>query len=148
MAAMPIYGKTFKNLLQNLGCLVAHSLHKSSGNGRSTKTAKIMSTLTFHLFMARSSLLPYAFVWEKCSDFQLTSSLELLGQCCSNFIWNLPGAGEWKIAKMVAIRCPSWPPCPYTVKTFKNLLLQDRGCLMAESLHISSGMGGLPKLLK
>ena len=34
------------------------------------------------------------------------------------------------------------------VKTFKNLLLQNRGCLGAESLHKSSGIGGLPKLLK
>ena len=33
-------------------------------------------------------------------------------------------------------------------KTFKNLLLENRACLMAESLHISSGTGGLPKLLK
>ena len=34
------------------------------------------------------------------------------------------------------------------VKTFKNLLLQNRGCLQAESLHKPSGTGGLPKLLK
>ena len=33
-------------------------------------------------------------------------------------------------------------------KTFKNHLFQNRACLMAESLHISSGTGGLPKLLK
>ena len=33
------------------------------------------------------------------------------------------------------------------VKAFKNLLLQNRGCLGAESLHNSSGTGGLPKLL-
>ena len=33
-------------------------------------------------------------------------------------------------------------------KTFKNLLLQNRACLLAESLHISLGTGGLPKLLK
>ena len=33
-------------------------------------------------------------------------------------------------------------------KTFKNLLLQNRACILAESLHISSGTGGLPKLLK
>ena len=32
-------------------------------------------------------------------------------------------------------------------KTFKNLILQNRGWLVAESLHISSGTGGLPKLL-
>ena len=38
--------------------------------------------------------------------------------------------GEWKIAKMVAVHRPRWPPCPYMVKIFKNLLLQnieDRG---------------------
>ena len=58
------------------------------------------------------------------------------------------GWGNEKIAKMVTVRWPRWPPCPYMVKTFKNLLLQNRACLMAESLHISSGTGGLPKLLK
>ena len=54
--------------------------------------------------------------------------------------------GELKIAKMVAVRRLRWPPCPYI--TFKNLLLHNRGCLGAESLHESSGTGGQPKLLK
>ena len=54
---------------------------------------------------------------------------------------------ERKSAKMVAVRRPRWPPCPYMVKTLKNLL-HNRGCLGAESLHDSSGMGGQPKLLK
>ena len=40
------------------------------------------------------------------------------------------------------------PPCPYMVKSFKNLLLQNRESLVAESLLKSSGMAGLPKLLK
>ena len=53
-----------------------------------------------------------------------------------------------KIAKMVAVRCPRWPPHPYKVKTFKNLLLQNRKCLVAELLQESSGTEGLPKLLK
>ena len=96
----------------------------------------------------RSILLPYAFVWEKCSEFQMTSSLEPLGQFCTNFIWSLLRLGEWKIAKMVAVHRPRCPPCPYMVKTFKNLLLQNRGCLGAESLHKSLETGGLPKLLK
>ena len=56
--------------------------------------------------------------------------------------------GERKLAKMVAVRWPRWPPCPYMVKTFKNLLLQNRECLWAEPLQESSGSGGLPKLLK
>ena len=56
--------------------------------------------------------------------------------------------GWVKIAKMIMVCWPRWPPCPYMVKTFKNLLLQNRRCLVAESLHKWSGMGGLPKLLK
>ena len=49
---------------------------------------------------------------------------------------------------MVAVHWPRWPPCPYMVKPFKNLLLQNWGCLGAESVHKSSGTGDLPKLLK
>ena len=56
--------------------------------------------------------------------------------------------GERKIAKMVAVSLPRWPPRPYMVKTFKNLLLQNQECLGAEPLRESSGMGGLPTLLK
>ena len=65
MAAMPIYGKkNFKNLLfQNRGCLWAESLHKSSGTRRPPKLLNNYCTLTFDLSTARSSLLPYAFVW-------------------------------------------------------------------------------------
>ena len=103
--------------------------------------------MTFDLFTVRSILLPYAFVWEKCSEFQTTSP-EPLGQFCSNFIWSLLRVGEQKIAKMVAVRWPRWPPRPYMVKTFKNLLLQNRECLEAEPLQESSGTGGLPTLLK
>ena len=80
--------------------------------------------------------------------FSTTSSLKPLSQFCSNFIWSHLRVGERKIAKMVAVRWPRWPPCPYMVKTFKNLLLQNRGCLGAESLHESLGTGGLPKLFK
>ena len=92
--------KTFKNLLrQNRECLGAEPLQESSGMGGLSNLLKELNcrTLMFDLFTARSSLLPYAFVWEK---------------------------------------------------PLKNLLLQNRACLMAESLHISSGTGGLPKLLK
>ena len=80
--------------------------------------------------------------------FQTTSPLKPLSQFCSNFIWSLLRVGERKIAKMVAVRWLRWPPCPYMVKTFKNLLLHNGGCLGAESLHESSGTGGQPKLLK
>ena len=49
---------------------------------------------------------------------------------------------------MVAVCWPRWPPRPYMVKTFKNLLLQNRECLEAEPLQESLGMGSLPTLLK
>ena len=77
------------------------------------------------------------------------SPLKPLGQCSSNFIWSLLRLGEQKIAclngrgpltKMAAMLI--------YVKNFKNLLLQNSGCLGAESLHKSSGTRGLPKLLK
>ena len=75
---------------------------------------------------------------KKCWELQMTSLLKPLGQCCSNFIWSLPWAREWKIAKTVAVHWPRWPPCSYMVETFKNLL-QNQECLVAESLHKSSG---------
>ena len=89
----------------------------------------------------------HTFVWEKCWEFQTTSSLKPLDQCCSNFMWSLLRLGERKIAKMIAVHWPRWPPYPYQVKAFKNLLLQNRGHLGAKSLH-KLGTGGLPKLLK
>ena len=61
--------------------------------------------------------------------------------------WAFLSWGERKIAKMVVVRRPRWPPCSYMVKPFKNLL-QNWGCLRAESVHKSSGTGDLPKLLK
>ena len=74
--------------------------------------------------------------------------LKLLSQFCSNFIWSLLRVGERKIAKMVAVRGPRWPPRPCMVKTCKNLFFQNQECLGAESLQESLGTGGQPKLLK
>ena len=88
------------------------------------------------------------FVWEKCLEFQTASPLKPLGQCCSNFMWSLLRLGERKIANMVAVHWPRWLPCPYMVKTFKTLLLQDQISPGALSLHKCSGTGELPKLLK
>ena len=50
----------------------------------------------------------------------------------------LPFYGKVKFASL----------CICMGKTFKNLLLQNRACLMAESLRMSLGTGGLQKLLK
>ena len=64
------------------------------------------------------------FVWKKSCEFQ--TSLKSLNQRCSNFIWSLLGAAEWKIAKMVAVNWPRWPPCPYMVKTFRKSFSPDQ----------------------
>ena len=133
------------------GCIFAQII----GNERSTKVAKIIVVhwcLTFlrwgQVYFPMHLYGHHTFIWEKCWEFQTTSPLKPLSQCCSNFMWSLLRLGEQKIAKMVAVLWPRWPPCPYMVKTFKNLFLQNRGCPGTESLHKSSGMGGLSKLLK
>ena len=63
-------------------------------------------------------------------------------------LWSLLRLGERKIAKMVAVHWPIWLPCPYMVKTFKNLLLYKKISPWALPLYKSSGTGDLPKLLK
>ena len=72
------------------------------GDRRSTKDADDGHTVTFDLFRGRSSLLPYAFVWAPYICMYC-SPLKPLGQCCSNYMWILLGAGEQKIAKMVVV---------------------------------------------
>ena len=66
MAAMIIYGKTFKHLL--LGSYWLMSL-KLGLQHRALKYSQVCSNvdprLTFELFTQRSTLGPYAFVWEK-----------------------------------------------------------------------------------
>ena len=135
----PYMVKTLKNLLlQNRGCFRAESLHKSSGTGGLPKLLKWWSYIdvcfTLHLYGH------HTFVWEKCWEFQTTSPLKPLGQCCSNFMWNLLRLGEQKIAKTVAVHWPRWLPCLYIVKkNFKNLLLQSQTSPGALSLHKFSG---------
>ena len=77
-----------------------------------------------------------------CPSVKIFKQLLLWSQFCSDFIWSLLRLGERMIAKIVAVHWPRWPPCPYMVKTLKNLFLQNWGRPGAESLHKSSGRGG------
>ena len=124
-------------------------------DGRSTKVAKMMVVRCHLIFLWRGQVCffthlygPHTFVCEKCWEFQTTSPLKPLCQCCSNFMWSLLRLGEWKMAKIVMFYWPRWLPCLYMVKTFKNLLLQNQISPGALSLHESSGIGDVPKLLK
>ena len=114
------------------GCIFAQIIRDKG----STKDAKII-VVHWHLtFLRRGQFCfpmhlygHHTFVWGKCWEFQTTSALKPLGQCCSNFIWSLLRLGEGKNAKMVMVHWPRWPPCPYMVKTLKSLLFQNRGSL-------------------
>ena len=104
--------------------------------------------------MVRSSLLLYAFVWapyicmEKMLIISNDFSSEASGPVLLKFHAEPPWAGEWKIAKMGMVHWSKWLPCPYMVKTFKNLLLQNQISPGPWSLHKLWGTGDLPKLLK
>ena len=127
---MPIYGKNLEKSSSPeprmpLGWIFAQIV----GDGRFTKVDKI-KVVHWHLTLLWGGQVCFpmhlyglhTFVWEKCWEFRMTSPQKPLGQFCSNFIWSLHGAGEWKIAKMVTIHWQRWPQCPYMIKTFKHLL--------------------------
>ena len=57
-----------------------------------------------------------------CQHFQTSSPLKPLGRLKPNFMWSLLGMGEQKFVQTVQVTWPRWPPCPYMVKTLKNLL--------------------------
>ena len=77
--------------------------------------------------------MPPSSVVHRCQHFQTSSPLKPLGQLKPNFIWSLHGLGERKFVQMVVVTSPRWPPCPYMLKTFKSLLLQNR---MAEIIEV------------
>ena len=72
-----------------------------------------------------------------------TSPLKPLGQFSSNFMWSLLLKEDWKIVQMITVRHSRLPPCPYMVKTLKNLLLQNQESFKAESWYIASRTQGL-----
>ena len=49
---------------------------------------------------------------------------------------------------MVQVTCRRWPPRPYMVKTFKNLLLQNRKFYDLEIWHAASGSQALQIIIK
>ena len=71
-----------------------------------------------------------------CLHFQ--TSLKPLGQLKPVFMWSRHGTGEWKFVQMVQVTWPIWPPCPYMVKTLKNLLLWNQKADDLETYAASS----------
>ena len=83
-----------------------------------------------------------------CRHFQTSSPPKPLGRLKPNFMWNLLGMGEEKFVQMVQVIWPRWPPCPYVVKTLKNLLLQNWKADDLETWYAVPGAWVLPNLFK
>ena len=61
----------------------------------------------------------------RTQHFQTISPLKPLSQLKSNSL-TLCGVGEQKFVHNVRVTWPRWPPYPYMVKTFENLLRRNR----------------------
>ena len=73
---------------------------------------------------------------------------KLLGPLKLNFMWILHGMGQRKFVQMVQVTWPGWPPCPYMVKTLKNLLLWNQKADDLESWYAALGTGVLWSVFK
>ena len=83
-----------------------------------------------------------------CQHFQTFSPLKPLGRLKPNFIWSLLGMGERKFVQTVQVTWPRCSPCPYMVKTFKNLLLQNQKAYDLETWYVELGAQVLSNLFK
>ena len=75
-------------------------------------------------------------------------SQKLLCRSETNFVWKLSGTRKWKSDDMLLVTWPRWPPRPYMVKTFENLLLQNRMSYDLETWLVASGTQALQSLYK
>ena len=73
------------------------------------------------------------------TKIQTKFSQKLLGHSKVNFEWKLSGTRKWKFVNMILVTWPRWPPCPYMVKTLKNLLFQNRPADFHETWYVASG---------
>ena len=62
------------------------------------------------------------------SDFKIKSCFfsETVESFRTKFHMKAYGCMEWKFIQMSRVTWPRWLPCPYMVKTFKNLLVQNQ----------------------
>ena len=70
----------------------------------------------WHCFSSSRTTVPYHFDFKVKTCF--SQKLKL--------IWKLKWEWEWKLIQMSGVTWPTWPPCPYMVKTLKNLPVQNQ----------------------
>ena len=139
--------KTFKNLLQKSGRLVAESLHKSSGTGGLPKLLKWWLYVDVFTFLRQGQICfpmhlygPHTFnslgkMLRISNDF----SSEAAGPVLLKFQVEPLGTGERQIAKMTAVRWPRWPPW-YGKNLYKSSSLEPRipwGWIIAQKVYQS-----------
>ena len=126
-------------------------------------------TLTY--FTARSKFVPYAFVWEKGKTMDVSETIVVfdikVGRCsqlhvCTNLyeyqrsrlffdlveVHSVSTFSNFFSLETVHVTWPRWPPCPYMVKTFKNILLWNRQADDLEIRYAASSARALPNLFK
>ena len=131
MAAMPIYGKKpLKNLLQNRE-LSYVDIWPFYGKVKFASLCMCMSPI--HLNGKIVENFKRLLLWSHWAKFAQISYWAFLGRENERLLkWSRFIDQDGRHAHI----------------NFKNLLLQNRGCLGAESMHKPSGTGALPKLLK
>ena len=110
----------------NQGCLVAESLHKSSGTGGLPKLLKYWSYIDIWPFYDK---VKFASVCICVDPIHLYGKMLIISNdLSSEASWPVllklhaepPWAEEWKTAKMGMVHRSKWLPCPYMVKIFKK----------------------------
>ena len=66
----------------------------------------------------------------------------------TKLFWKLSGTRKWKSDEMMLVTWPRWPPCPYMVKSFKNLLLWSQQADYHETWYVTSGTPAHHSLFK
>ena len=92
--------------------------------------------------------MPPSCVVRRRQHFQTSSPLKPLGLLKPNFMWSLLGMGERKFVQMVLATWPRWRPCPYMVKTLKNLHLWIQKANDLETWYAISGSWVIQSLFK
>ena len=86
--------------------------------------------------------------------YNLPDCWEVLNNPPTKFSWKSLAAKQvnmyWadKIRRKASFYSSRWPPCPYMVKTLKNLLLQNQNSFGSVSWYKALGTQDLPSLFK
>ena len=125
VAAMPIYGKNLKILLlRNQKANYHETWYAALG----TQVLPNSFKLTMTYFMARSNLVPYAFVWEKGKTIDFSETI---------VVFDLKlAADDQSDKKLTSKLCPLGAVCPLP-RGYTHVLNHERNCIKSDFKEIS-----------